>query len=524
MTAVFLAAAMTILPAFSSLAADERIYPADPSLTEGAYLPGIWPEGFMPGLASPSDMGGNLIPGPFQPGAGEVPGAENAGGESENTADVGFEGIPGENPDVVFDDVPGELFGDIPGGIFEEIREGIIQEIPAEPFEGYGEEAQSSLEDESAADTGTEQEADEEDGDHYAKLLFYDFGKMPSEADLFSGYIDSLFFDDMQDRPFSNNRLTRFAGDERDFYVALTDFTEEIAAGDEEFPVFDARNTAPSVRLNRERLDLADSAANIEWYEAAMNYYLKNVLNVRQIINAVYNENPYNFYWAEGTYVVSFSAYIENGSCVISMPAVYFPANDDYIGDYAGDLSDADGRYRVYNVSNDEIPQARFAAGTAHETAKEHTAEPVEEMLSSFRDEICGMVSCDTDPSEMSDFDDPWQIIYVFDGDPLTTANSEGYARAFQSLCDINGIDTCYTVTGTLSGRPHMWNVLALDDELYLVDLALSDAGMTGENGGLFMVPMDDALYLAASVYTFNPTGALGTEYTFDAREARWEN
>ncbi len=551
--AVILAAAMTILPAFSSLAADEWTYPYALSgipQAEWPNLAGLFPDGFMPVMASPSDMGGSFIPGgsfgniPTQdpgglPGGafaqmpGEVFGGI-AGEPFKGTYGEAFEGIPGGNSGKA----SGEIFGDISEGIPAEIPGGFFDRTAGGYSEAVGENGMETIEDgigndaetdEAVTDADTEEDgedsaANEEDGERYAKLLFYDFGKMPSEAELLSGYIDSFFFEDTDDRPFSNYRLTRFSGDEHDFYVALSDFIEEIAAGDEEYPVFDARNTAPTLRLNREKLDLNESATNIEWYEAAMNYYLKNVINVRQVINAIYSENPCDFYWAQGTYIVSFSASIENDQCVISIPLVYFPAGDDYMGDYASDLSDDQVRYRIYNVSNEEVPQAVFAAGTAHRIAKEHAAEPVAEMLSSFRDEICELASNDTDPSDISGFDDPWQIVYVFDGDPLTTANSEGYAKAFKSLCDINGIDTCYTIAGTMSGRAHMWNILRLGDELYLVDVSCSDTGMVGENGSLFMVSLDGILTSSGTDYSFNPTGSSAAEYVFDARQAKWDN
>ena len=52
-------------------------------------------------------------------------------------------------------------------------------------------------------------------------------------------------------------------------------------------------------------------------------------------------------------------------------------------------------------------------------------------------------------------YGDPWQLVYVFDGDPSTNVVCEGYAKAFQYLCDLTRFDgdvTCRTVSGTMNG------------------------------------------------------------------------
>ena len=73
----------------------------------------------------------------------------------------------------------------------------------------------------------------------------------------------------------------------------------------------------------------------------------------------------------------------------------------------------------------------------------------------------------------------------------------EGYAKAFQYLCDLSAFNdaVCYTVTGTMSGGTgagsHMWNIVTLEGENYLVDVTNSDSGSVGQNGGLFLSAPD---------------------------------
>ncbi|MGX8680342.1 MAG: fibronectin type III domain-containing protein, partial [bacterium] len=74
----------------------------------------------------------------------------------------------------------------------------------------------------------------------------------------------------------------------------------------------------------------------------------------------------------------------------------------------------------------------------------------------------------------------PWQMIYLFDGNPDTKVVCAGYTKAFQYLCDQTSFQNkaiyALSVTGTLTydaeARPHAWNLVHMDDGMnYLVDL-----------------------------------------------------
>lgn len=88
--------------------------------------------------------------------------------------------------------------------------------------------------------------------------------------------------------------------------------------------------------------------------------------------------------------------------------------------------------------------------------------------------------------------ENPWQMIWIFDGNPSTNVVCEGYAKAFKYLCDNTGDFTdrqlcAYTVTGKvfgnlwyLGGGPHMWNIVHTSRGNYLVDTTWCDADVYG--------------------------------------------
>ncbi len=110
------------------------------------------------------------------------------------------------------------------------------------------------------------------------------------------------------------------------------------------------------------------------------------------------------------------------------------------------------------------------------------------EKLLAYSTEICGLVKYDdaaADDSTNTPYGDPWQLISVFDGDPNTNVVCEGYAKAFQYLCDLSAFDSpnvqCYLATGLLVGGTgageHMWNIVTMENgKNYLVDLTNSDS------------------------------------------------
>ena len=85
-----------------------------------------------------------------------------------------------------------------------------------------------------------------------------------------------------------------------------------------------------------------------------------------------------------------------------------------------------------------------------------------------YKDEICESTDYNfgtLDPTTL--YGNPWQLIWVFEGDPSTKVVCEGYSKAFKFLCDLtqfNGNVNCILATGALGSVGHMWNVVSIED------------------------------------------------------------
>jgi hypothetical protein len=107
--------------------------------------------------------------------------------------------------------------------------------------------------------------------------------------------------------------------------------------------------------------------------------------------------------------------------------------------------------------------------------------------LVAFKNDICGLVSYNSSITPSTPYGNPWQIIWVFDGNPATNVVAEGYARAFQYLCDKSSFRSSrifvLTVNGSVSfgpgvGGSFIWNVVHMDNNCnYIVDLPNYDQG-----------------------------------------------
>ena len=177
--------------------------------------------------------------------------------------------------------------------------------------------------------------------------------------------------------------------------------------------------------------------------------------------------------------------------------------------DYRVEKTTTIGGSSVYiTLDGERMTRVNTALANANNVLTSHAAEIDFAKLTSYKDEICALTNYNYGAASGSGMQamgsDPWQMIYVFDGDPNTTVVCEGYSKAFKYLCDLsswNNAVECILVTGVTDG-PHMWNVVKIGGRNYLADITNCDSGWN--------------LFLCGVSSTTSPYSADGLTYNLD--------
>ena len=235
--------------------------------------------------------------------------------------------------------------------------------------------------------------------------------------------------------------------------------------------------------------------------EVTLALFDKLGIDVNRIVSALSADAPYDLYWFDKV----FSMQIEDMGVYIS----YDYERDDYIIYFESGMTFAfpvAEEYALY-TTDDEITYEINPAVTGsiadavadiQSVVSSYAGVHDYEKICGYRDAICSRTSYNFDAAENEGmpYGNPWQLIWVFDGDPLTNVVCEGYAKAFQYLCDLTSFSSgrirSRLVAGVMDGGTgagnHMWNVITMDDgKNYLVDVTNSDENSVGDGGELFL-------------------------------------
>ena len=223
---------------------------------------------------------------------------------------------------------------------------------------------------------------------------------------------------------------------------------------------------------------------------AAVDAAFAGQFSMDNIVTALLNDCPFDLYWYDKTvgvemnYQVGVSGYNDGTQDIWNSAAVTdltftFAVSADYKSD-------------DHAVTTD-VAKIATAKNNAAQVVADNAGKSDYEKLVAYKNYICAAVSYNQSAADdnTTAYGNPWQLIYVFDGDISTNVVCEGYAKAFQYLCDLGGL-SCISVSGTMTGATgaggHMWNVVTLDGSKYLVDVTNNDDGTVGSDGSLFMV------------------------------------
>ena len=276
----------------------------------------------------------------------------------------------------------------------------------------------------------------------------------------------------------------------RSLYVALQKLVSEVAAGERsntQFQIsfedlFPVTFTADELGINK---IIADGSITQEAKDAALSAVDRKLdeLDPASAVICLNLDTAYELYWhdkAEGHgTVVSYmtESFAATGSTITVKG--YVSVRMSVSQDYAVQSFSQTGEntYAEYEVDTQYGINARLAAENAQAIITANRNKSDEEKLEAYRDAVCTLTDYNFEVGDDDPYGDPWQLVWVFDGDPDTQVVCEGYAKAFQYLCDLGTKEaTAITVQGQTSG-PHMWNIVTMKGHNYLVDLTMCDSG-----------------------------------------------
>ena len=214
------------------------------------------------------------------------------------------------------------------------------------------------------------------------------------------------------------------------------------------------------------------------------------------IVEALLADCAYELYWYDKTagFGSSFGGASRcTDSLTINSPyTIRFPVSSEFA---------AESTYTVSPAHANTIFQA---IETAQGIVQAAEGRADWSRLNYYRQQICILTEYNHDAADNSTttaYGNPWQLIWVFDGDPDTTVVCEGYAKAFAYLCELTNAQdgfrdvACYLVSGAMTydtqSERHMWNVVRTGGRNYLVDVTNCDGSSIGAPAQLFMVGCD---------------------------------
>ena len=376
--------------------------------------------------------------------------------------------------------------------------------------------------------------------------------------DLLQEYIDRKVAEELgqaSGRAYTKNGMTKLSGAELNLYKALLPLIKEVASGDRgstEFKIPAAKlfgAKAADAIYSASDLGLAtlfDNNGHIT-DEAADRFYGKYSIDLSAVFDALLSDLPYELYWYDkekGARKLSpeigiYTYYGKKYLCFYDDdPEFTFKLSVS--ADYSANaFFDEQGVFHrgdqgTTNVNRSLTKAASAAPENIADIIINNASKEDYDKLVSYKDAIIGLTDYNDDALKPDvPYGNPWQLIFVFDGDPATNVVCEGYSKAFQYLCDSTSFDhaaiECRSVTGSMDGGvgagPHMWNILHMEDgRNYLADITNSDTDSAGyidkqydpDGSWLFLNVYDEGNVEDGYIYRYYEDDTTGIYYEYD--------
>ena len=298
---------------------------------------------------------------------------------------------------------------------------------------------------------------------------------------------------------------SKLTGADANLYNVLKQLIHQVAEGErsdthfviEVRDIFD-KLTYTAEDLGLETLYGSDGNLTAEARDA-INAVRK--LDTNKVIAALLIDCPYDLYWYDKTVGVSWLPVGCNPNGETIQLCKSKNEVTDQIGPYfefyvSKDYS-VSGNTGTFEMDTDKASAVKSAAANAARIIEHYSGAADMDKLIGYKNAICDLVSYNNTAANTSGYPygDPWQLVWVFDGDASTNVVCEGYSKAFQYLCDMSQFDediSVISVQGNMSSSSgnsglHMWNLVNRGGVNYLADITNCDSGSSGYPDKLFM-------------------------------------
>ena len=267
-----------------------------------------------------------------------------------------------------------------------------------------------------------------------------------SQDELFEGYVEGIFYPEEETEEgfpllgaaYGTASTSALTGYSITMYQKLRSIVKSIAAGNR-------------TRTDNIQLTLSSSA------------YQQIKAQWKNIAAYVYVDCPFDCYWWDRSSSYSGRKNGDNIFFTFSLPV-----NSSY-------------QLSTYSLNPTKVQSAKKAAANAKKIAAEATGSDYDKLLY-FANKICELAEYNYDAYTSSETVwDAYRMVWIFDGNKNTKTVCEGYALAFQYLCDnakLFHAKSRYVsgnVAQTGGSGSHAWNVVTYNGKNYFVDVTHGD-------------------------------------------------
>lgn len=295
----------------------------------------------------------------------------------------------------------------------------------------------------------------------------------------------------------------------------------------------------PGVKLTYTEADLGfdifDEANNTYVNEDKVKTFITDTFAVdgSKLYYSLHDDHPEKFFWDFGldcytdNRPVSYSTSAENGGEVTINPNFTYSLPVSVV--FRPDGADA-SEYEYFYIDTTKLQSINAAIANAKQIVADAESLSDYEKLKYYYCKICALTDYNWTAyynyehrhnekySPKSDIN-PWELIWALDGNPDTKVVCEGYARAYQYLCNMSTFQDktveCRFISGVPEGSGgHAWNLVELNGKNYHVDTTWGDKENADPDMGYFLgygTPLNGGYKLA---YNNKKYGISNNEYT----------